>query len=78
VNGVTDVLRDGEDALLVSPGDAEALADAISAVARDIELRDHLRASAFARQRRSFSDTAMAAEVARIYHQVLVQKVANR
>ena len=78
VNGVTDVLRDGEDALLVTPGDAEALADAVSAVARDARLRDRLRTSAFARQRRSFSDTAMAAKVARIYHLILVQKGANR
>jgi glycosyltransferase involved in cell wall biosynthesis len=78
VNGVTDVLRDSEDALLVTPGDAEALADAVRAVAHDNGLRDRLRTSAFARQRRSFSDTAMAAGVAKIYHQVLVQKGATR
>jgi glycosyltransferase involved in cell wall biosynthesis len=60
--------------MLVAPADATALADAVSAVARDEDLRERLRESSFARQRRLFSDTTMAAEVSNIYHQVLSRK----
>jgi glycosyltransferase involved in cell wall biosynthesis len=77
VGGVIDVLRDDKDAILVMPADAMALADAISAVTRDNVLRERLRESAFARQRRLFSDTTMAAAVANIYHQVLARKGAK-
>jgi glycosyltransferase involved in cell wall biosynthesis len=77
VSGVTDVLRDGEDALLVAPADPAALADAVRAMIDDGELRERLRQSAFARQQRTFSDTNMASEVANIYHQVLSQKGAK-
>jgi glycosyltransferase involved in cell wall biosynthesis len=74
VNGVTDVLRDGEDAVLVAPADSAALADALSVLIRDSDLRERLRQSAFARQQCTFSDTNMAREVANIYHQVLAPK----
>ncbi len=71
VNGITDVVRDGEDGLLFPPGDADALADAIEDMIGDATLQSHLRTTAFYRQRECYSDTSMAAAVAKIYRQVL-------
>lgn len=46
VGGVPEVVRDGENGLLVPPGDAVALADAISRFFADDTLRARLRAAA--------------------------------
>ena len=46
VGGVPEVVRDGENGLLVAPGDPEALAAAIGRFFGDHELRDRLSASA--------------------------------
>jgi glycosyltransferase involved in cell wall biosynthesis len=46
VGGVAEVVRDGENGLLVPAGDAAALADAIERFASDEELRRRLRAAA--------------------------------
>ncbi|MEX0673989.1 MAG: glycosyltransferase family 4 protein [Gaiellaceae bacterium] len=46
VGGVPEVVRDGENGLLVPPGDVDALADALSRVATDRALRDRLAAAA--------------------------------
>jgi len=48
VGGVAEVVRDGENGLLVPPGDPEALAAAIERLAEDEELRGRLRAAAAA------------------------------
>ncbi|MFW6116361.1 MAG: glycosyltransferase family 4 protein [bacterium] len=40
--GTSEAFIDGETALLIPPGDAEAMADAISEIARDEELRQQL------------------------------------
>lgn len=45
-DGVTDVLRDGENGFLVPPGDADAFADRLSRVLGDAELRRKLGAAA--------------------------------
>ena len=46
VGGVPEVVRDGENGLLVPPGDAAALAAAIRRYRDDEGLRDRLRAAA--------------------------------
>jgi glycosyltransferase involved in cell wall biosynthesis len=46
VGGVPEVVRDGENGLLVPPGDSEALAAAIRRYFDDAELRERLRAAA--------------------------------
>jgi glycosyltransferase involved in cell wall biosynthesis len=70
VPGVTDVLRDCHDGLLVPPGDPQSLADAITKLMNDPELRERLRTGAFHRQQEQFSDRKMAAAVADIYRLV--------
>ena len=52
VGGVPDVLSDGEDALVVAPGDPGALASAIDRLAADPGLRERLAAAARERARR--------------------------
>ncbi|MEX2016146.1 MAG: glycosyltransferase [Candidatus Hydrogenedentales bacterium] len=74
VSGITDVVRDRKDGLIFPPGDAAALADAVSELIGNPALQERLRRTAFCRQHEHFSDTSMAAAVADIYHGVLAQK----
>ncbi|NMO90333.1 glycosyltransferase family 4 protein [Actinomycetospora sp. TBRC 11914] len=46
VGGLSDLVEDGENGLLVEAGDDHGLAQAISRVARDLELRRHLASGA--------------------------------
>jgi glycosyltransferase involved in cell wall biosynthesis len=71
VEGIPEIIRDGRDGLLVEPGDAEALAVAVARVIRGEVDWQAMRQSALARQRERFSDTAMAAGMAAVYHRVL-------
>ena len=73
VAGVTDILRDGVDGLLCSPGDPAELADAISRVLRGIVSWETLRLRAHRRQCEQFSDSAMARSVAELYREILGQ-----
>ena len=48
VGGVPEVVRDGENGLLVEPGDVEAFGAAVRRYLEDEGLRDRLRANAVA------------------------------
>ncbi len=61
VGGTAEILRDGESALLIPPGDAEALADAMLRMASAPDLRTRLAANARRRIVANFS-IAQAAE----------------
>ena len=43
VDGITDVIRDGQDGLLAAPGDADDFAGALAAIVRGQAHRDRLR-----------------------------------
>lgn len=69
--GVVDCLRDGENALLVEPGDAPALADAIERVLSDEALRRRLAADALDEVRRVYSWPAVAERIVAVYRGLL-------
>jgi glycosyltransferase involved in cell wall biosynthesis len=64
--GAAEYLRDGENALVVEPGDAEALAGAVRRLAADPELRVRLRAGGFATAARYTQDAFCEAVVAAV------------
>ncbi len=70
IDGYRNVATDGVDALLVEPGDADALAAAIRGVLTDTALADTLRAAGHLRAK-EFSMRTLAAEYVRIYRQLL-------
>jgi glycosyltransferase involved in cell wall biosynthesis len=71
VDGVTDVLEDGVEGLLVPPAEPAALAAAVGRVVRGQVDWEGLRRRAFQRQAEQFSDRSMAAGVAAVYREVL-------
>jgi phosphatidyl-myo-inositol alpha-mannosyltransferase len=70
IPGYRDVVRDGRDGLLVAPGDALALAEALRSLALDRGLRERMAASARERAER-FAWPHVAAEVLDCYEQAL-------
>lgn len=71
VEGIPQVVREGQDGLLVEPNDAEALARALSVLAQDPPRCQSMGASARQRQIDDFSDVSMARGVAHVYDTVL-------
>ncbi|WP_347302548.1 glycosyltransferase family 4 protein [Croceibacterium sp. TMG7-5b_MA50] len=65
--GVVDCIRDGENGLLVEPGDVPALASAITRLVSDAPLRHRLADAALAECRRVYSWHAVGAQIAGIY-----------
>ncbi len=70
IPGYRDVLRDGHDGLLVAPGDALALAEALRMLALDPDLRARMALAARERAER-FAWPNVAAEVLDCYEQAL-------
>ena len=73
VEGIPEVVRDGQDGLIVEPGNADALAAAIGRMVRGEVNTQALRESAYERQFHHYSDRSMAAGVASVYAEVLAQ-----
>lgn len=73
VDGITDLIDDRIDGLLVAPGDAVALADAIRQVVDGEVDVARLRHNAQSKQCEQYSDRSMAAGVAEIYDEVLAR-----
>ncbi|WP_428308826.1 glycosyltransferase [Lacipirellula sp.] len=71
VEGVPEAVVDRQDGLLVQPGDAASLAAAIDELASGLIDYPALSRNAQARHAEYFSAEAMAANVARVYDQVL-------
>jgi glycosyltransferase involved in cell wall biosynthesis len=71
VDGISDVIRDGLDGLLVNPEDPQDLARSIADVVTAKHDWQSLRQNCIANHAQKFSDAAMAAGVAKVYRQVL-------
>lgn len=67
VGGIPDVLEDGACGLLITPGDREALSDALVGVLTDPVLGERLRQRAFVQARQTFSVEAVLAALGGVY-----------
>ena len=67
VGGTPELIRNGVDGLLVSPGSAEALAKAISEIARDPDLGIKMAESLRVRIQEKFTLDTMAKETLKVY-----------
>ncbi|GAC1568545.1 MAG: hypothetical protein NVS2B3_12750 [Vulcanimicrobiaceae bacterium] len=76
--GVVDCLRDGENALLVEPGDVGALAAAIERLLRDATLRERLATVALDECRRTYAWFAVAARILDAYAVAIARGVPAR
>ena len=74
VGGVPDVVRDGVDGFLVEPGDTEAAAERLAALARDPALRGALGEAGRARVRERYSVARLVDDVDRLYRALLESK----
>ena len=70
-SGVGHVVRDGETGLLVTPGDADALANALSRLQQDSDFRNQLGQSGRQRWREEFSMQAVAVQIQKLYRALL-------
>lgn len=71
VEGVPEVVREGQEGLLVAPGDVAMLAAALQRLRDDREVARSMGDAARRRQRSMFSDIAMAQRVSDIYDRLL-------
>jgi glycosyltransferase involved in cell wall biosynthesis len=68
VDGTREVLQDGENGLVVEPGDVGALAAAILRLAGDKELRELMGARAVETVRERFNAAVMTREIENLYN----------
>ena len=69
--GVVDCLRDGENGMLVEPGDITALAAAIERLTGDPGLREQLRSAALDEVRRHYSWHTVGQQIRTVYQNLL-------
>lgn len=69
--GIPDIVRDGETGLLVPPGDAQAMADAIEELAENPSRRADWGRAARAHIRAGFSAEAMVQRIESVYEELL-------
>jgi glycosyltransferase involved in cell wall biosynthesis len=74
VPGCREVVHHGSTGLLVPPQNGSALADAITALAEDTEMRQRMGAAARALVERNFSDTIIAAQMQALYLEILAKR----
>jgi glycosyltransferase involved in cell wall biosynthesis len=71
VEGIPEIVREGQDGLLATPGDAGELAENMLRFVRGTADAAGMGDSGWRRQREGYSDVSMAAGVAAIYREVL-------
>ncbi len=71
--GVVDCLRNGDNALLVEPGDVDGLAAALLRLCTDVRLRVRLARTALEECRRTYSWFAVADRIVAVYHELILR-----
>ncbi len=71
VDGITDLVRDGETGLIVAPNDPQDIARVLAKLIHGEVDAQALRTAAHRRQLERYSDRSMAAGIARVYQAVL-------
>jgi glycosyltransferase involved in cell wall biosynthesis len=71
IGGTAELIADGENGLLVPPGDATALATALRRVLTDPSLREEFALKAYSRAEAQFSRETMGRRVEAIYEELL-------
>jgi len=74
VGGVPEVVRDGETGILIAPGDASAIADAVTALCSDTEKRERFGITARERVAPQYGLNAMVASIEDEYTRLLNEK----
>jgi glycosyltransferase involved in cell wall biosynthesis len=74
VGGVPDVVRDGEDGILVDPGDEEGLADALHRLAAVPEIRARMGEAGRDRMLERYAVSRLIDDVDRLYRDLLARK----
>jgi glycosyltransferase involved in cell wall biosynthesis len=74
VGGVPDVVTDGVDGFLVEPGDTDAAAERIAALALDPQLKTRLGEAGRGRARERYSVERLVDDVDRLYRSLLEAK----
>ena len=75
VGGVPDVVRDGEDGILIDPGSPEQLADALARLAGDPELRARMGDSGRSRMIGRYAVSRLVDDVDALYRELLARKL---
>lgn len=78
VEGIPEAVRDGQEGIIVTPGDADDLARGIQRVLDGTVDWNLLRRNAYERQRSHYTDVTMARGVAAVYDRVLEQSKLQR
>jgi glycosyltransferase involved in cell wall biosynthesis len=71
VGGIPDLVADGTSGYLVKFGDVQAIADSLSAVLSDTQLRARMGAAARARAEKDFRPSAAAEKTIAVYRQII-------
>jgi glycosyltransferase involved in cell wall biosynthesis len=71
VGGVPDVVRDGVDGFLVEPGDVDAMADRLAALASDRDLRRRMGEAGSADVHQRYSVERLLDDIDRLYRRLL-------
>lgn len=74
VGGIPELIRDGENGIIIHPGDKRQLADALLALARDKKRRASIGQEAFTTIKSSFSISEYHCKLATLYTQIVNPK----
>ena len=74
IGGLGELVKSGEDGLLVPAGDVQALAEAIIHLLSDTQLQEKMRAAALKRCQQDLNWSNIAAQTVQVYEQAIATK----